>query len=98
MEPRKAGYCCISKLKVNSIDKKTGGKVETEVIELKEIRDEMKNFYQDIFAKQTINEGEDSVKNYLNLDDDIEPLKNSIQINSMIKQGIHLRGQFYCKS
>ena len=75
MEQRKAGYCCISKLKVNSIDKKTGEKVELEVIEPKEIRDEMKKFYQDIFAKQKIHEREDSVNNYLNLDDDVEALK-----------------------
>ena len=35
----------------------------------------MKKFYQDIFAKQKIDEGEDSVKTYLNSDDDVEPLK-----------------------
>ena len=65
----------MSKLRVNTIDKNTGKKVELEVIEPKEIRDEMKKFYQDIFAKQKIDEGEDSVKNYLNSDNDVEPLK-----------------------
>ena len=42
MEQRMAGYCCISKLRVNTIDKNTGKKVELEVIEPKERRDEMK--------------------------------------------------------
>ena len=54
MEQRKAGYCCISKLRVNTIDKNTGKKVELEVIEPKEIRDEMKKIYQDIFEKQKL--------------------------------------------
>ena len=65
MEQRKAGYCCISKLRINSTDKKTGEKVEKEVIEQKEIRDEMKNFYQDIFAKQTIDKGDDQLRTTL---------------------------------
>ena len=51
MEQRKIGCCCISKLKVNSIDKKTGEKVELEVIEPKEIRDEMKKKLSGHFCK-----------------------------------------------
>ena len=79
MEQRKAGYSCISKLKIGSTDPKTGKKTEKEIIDQKEIRDEMRKFYQEIFAKQEIEEVEDSIKEYLNLDNDDEPLK---EINS----------------
>ena len=54
MEQRRAGYCAISKLKVVKEDKNTGKEINIEVTEPKEIREEMRGFYQNIFAKQKI--------------------------------------------
>ena len=51
MEQRRAGYCAISKLKVVKEDKNTGKEINIEVTEPKEIREEMRGFYQNIFAK-----------------------------------------------
>ena len=53
MEQRRADYCAISKLKVTKEDKITGKKINIEVTEPKDIREEMRSFYQDIFTKQT---------------------------------------------
>ena len=73
MEQRQAGYCAISKLKVVKEDKITGEKINVEVTEPKEIREEMRGFYQNIFAKQTVLEGPSAIENFLNSDDDQRP-------------------------
>ena len=74
MEQRRAGYCAISKLKVAKRDKNTGKEINIEVTEPKEIREEMRNFYQNIFLKQTVLEGPFAIENFLNSDDDQRPL------------------------
>ena len=74
MEQRRAGYCAISKLKVAKRDKNTGKEINIEVTEPKEIREEMRNFYQNIFSKQTVLEGPSAIENFLNSDDDQRPL------------------------
>ena len=70
MEQRRAVYCAISKLKVIKEDKNTGKKINVEVTEPQEIREEMRSFYQDIFAKQQILEGPSAIENFLNSDGD----------------------------
>ena len=74
MEQKRAGYCAISKLKVMKKDKNTGKEINIEVTEPKEIREEMRDFYQDIFAKQKVLEGPSAIENFLNSDDDQKPL------------------------
>ena len=74
MEQKRAGYCAISKLKVSKEDKNTGKKINIEVTEPQEIREEMRCFYQNIFAKQQIIEGPSAIENFLNSDDDYRPL------------------------
>ena len=74
MEQRRAGYCNISKLKVAKWDKNTGKEINIEVTEPKEIRGEMRDFYQNIFAKQEVLEGPSAIENFLNSDDDQGPL------------------------
>ena len=74
MEQKRAGYCAISKLKVLKEDKNTGEKINIEVTEPQEIREEMRGFYQNIFAKQQIIEGPSAIENFLNSDDDYRPL------------------------
>ena len=54
MEQIKGGYCNLSKLRVEKTDEITGQKFEEEIIEPKEIRDEIKNFYQKILAKRAL--------------------------------------------
>ena len=73
MEQKRAGYCAISKLKVLKEDKNTGEKINIEVTEPQEIREEMRGFYQNIFAKQQIIEGPSAIENFLNSDDDQRP-------------------------
>ena len=70
MEQRRAGYCAISKLKVIKEDKNTGKKINVEVTEPQEMR----SFYQDIFAKQQILEGPSAIENFLNSEGDYRPL------------------------
>ena len=65
----------------------TGKKINVEVTEPHEIREEMRNFYQDIFAKQQIIEGPSAIENFLNSDGDYRPLlelkkKNSEQLTA----------------
>ena len=50
IEQRRTGYCAISKLKVIKEDKNTGKKINVEVTEPQAIREEIRSFYQDIFA------------------------------------------------
>ena len=57
MEQRKARYCSIGKLRVIKKVKNTGEDINVEVTSPEDIREEMKNFYQDIFRKQDILEG-----------------------------------------
>ena len=56
-------------------DKSTGQKVEKEVIEPSEIRDEIRKFHQQIFNKQKIKEGTGAIDEFLNLDADTNPYK-----------------------
>ena len=60
MEQLKGSYCSLTKLR----DVTTGQKVEKEMIEPHEIRDEMKNFYQDIFNKQTVKDGDQEIEDF----------------------------------
>merc|ERR1712082_346489 len=62
MEQRRAGYCNISKLKVAKWDKTTGKEINIEVTEPMEIRGEMRDFYQNIFAKQEVLEGPSAIE------------------------------------
>ena len=87
MEQRRAGYCAISKLKVTKEDKITGKKINIEVTEPKDIREEMRNFYQDIFTKQEILEGPSSIENFLNSQGDYRPLLELKKGNSVIYRG-----------
>ena len=83
MEQRRAGYCAISKLKVTKEDKNTGKKINIEVTDPKDIREEMKSFYQDIFSKQEILEGPSSIENFLNSQGDYRPLLELKKENSV---------------
>ena len=74
MEQRRAGYCSIGKLKVTKEDKNTGKEINIEVTDPGDIREEMRNFYQDIFRKQDILEGPSSIENFLNSQGDYKPL------------------------
>ena len=74
MEQRKAGYCSISKLRVTKKDKISGKDVTVEVTDPIEVREEMKNFYQDIFNKQEVLEGSTAIENFLTSQGDTEPL------------------------
>ena len=52
MEHRRAGYCSIGKLRVTREDKNTGKEINIEVTDPWDIREEMRNFYQDIFKNK----------------------------------------------
>ena len=64
MEQLKGSYCSLTKLRVEKTDVTTGQKVEKEIIEPHETRDEMKNFYQDIFNKQTVKDGDPGIEDF----------------------------------
>ena len=50
----KGGYCNLTKLRVEKPDESTGQKVEKEIMEPHDIRNEMKNFYQNIFLDRLL--------------------------------------------
>ena len=79
MEQLKGSYCSITKLRVEKTDVTTGEKVEKEIIEPHEIRDEMKNFYQDIFDKQTVKDGDQGIEDFLKSDGDTDPYEGTCQ-------------------
>ena len=79
MEQIKGGYCNLSKLRVEKTDENTGQKFEEEIIEPKEIRDEMKNFYQNIFNKQTVKDGDKGIDDFFKSDGDTDPYEELVK-------------------
>ena len=64
-------------------------KVEKEVIEPSEIRDEMRKFYQQIFNKQTVRDGTGALDDFFISDADTNPYGELEKGDLMMKQGIH---------
>ena len=64
MEKQKSRYGSLTKLRVQQTDEFTKLKVEDEIIEPSKIRDEMKNFYQNIFNKQEVREGTEAIDDF----------------------------------
>ena len=89
MEQTKDGYCNLSKLRVEKIDVSTGQKVDKEIIEPHYIRDEMKNFYQNIFNTQTIKDGDKGTEDFLNFTGIPILMRNLSKNNYQMKPGIH---------
>ena len=73
MEQRKGGYCNISKLRFETTDEITPKKVENEIIEPSEIRDEMRKCYQQIINKQTVREVTEAIDEFLSSEADTNP-------------------------
>ena len=96
MEQKRAGYCAISKLKVTKEDKNTGKEINVEVTEPHEIREEMRGFYQNIFAKQQILEGPSAIENFLNSDGDYRPLLELKKENLLIYRETLWKAKFCC--
>ena len=79
MEQLKGSYCSLTKLRVEKTDVTTGKKVEKEINEPHEIRDEIKNFYQDIFNKQTVKDGDHGIEDFLKSDGDSDPYEELVK-------------------
>ena len=79
MEQMKGGYCNLTKLKVEKTDESTGQKVEKEIIEPHDIRDEMKNFYKNIFDKQAVKDGDKGIDKFLKSDKDTDPYEELVK-------------------
>ena len=74
----------------------TGKKINIKVTEPKDIREEMRSFYQDIFAKQQILEGPSAIENFLNSDGDYRPLLELKKGDSVIYRETLWKVKFRC--
>ena len=54
-------------------------KVEKQIIKPLDIRDEMKNFYQNIFNKQVVKDGDKGIDEFLKSDEDTDPQEELVK-------------------
>ena len=71
LERRKGGYCNIVKIQVGINDQKEPVFSKDPKI----IRDNMANFYSEVYEKQTVKSSENDIIDYLNSDGYSEPIK-----------------------
>ena len=71
-----------------------GKDATVEVTDPIEVREEMKNFYQDIFNKQEVLEGSTAIENFLTSQGDTEPLLELSRRKLSDTQSSHLNSVF----
>ena len=96
----KGGYCNLTKLRVEKTDESTGQKVEKEIIEPHDIRDEMKNFYQNIFNKQVVKDGDKGIDEFLKSDEDTDPYEELVKrhLTNETRDSLEGREKFHFKN